>query len=203
MYWLGIPILALLFGIVLVWISKENLKTKLLSTFLALPIILASFSLFCLLLPKAESETFLIPQNFRGQFQIAFDESCGQPTNYENGKRIYQIPDNGVLITKFKQTNGVIDRKFFLVDENGNRAEMTDFHWSNFKREQKDWHWTFSRTEPSKDAVGFFLAYRYGLSFIVSDYLSLESEDKETKEKKQKTFQNTVDFLLKECRLTR
>jgi hypothetical protein len=200
LYLFGVPLLGLLMGVILVWISKETLKTKLLLTFIPIPITLLSFFLFYLLLPKAEPETFLIPQNFRGQFVIIFDEPCGQSVNYENGKRIYQIPNDGILITKSKQTMGVIDRKFYLIDENGNQTQMPEFHWNKFEEEQKDWHWTFSRIRLSKTLVGVFWAYRSDFSFIISDYDSQEGQDKKTKEEKQKLFRNTLDLQLKNCR---
>ncbi|HXG84865.1 MAG TPA: hypothetical protein VNI84_12655 [Pyrinomonadaceae bacterium] len=200
LYLFGIPILALLLGIILVWVSKEIVKTKLLLTFIPIPIILLSFFLFYLLLPKAEPETFLILQNFRGQFVIIFDEPCGQPINYENERRIYRIPNDGILITNSKKTMGVIDRKFYLVDENGNQTEMPEFHWSKFEEEQKDWHWAFSKTKLSKSLVGVFWAYRRDFSFIIWDYYSLEAQDKQIKEEKQKLFQNTLDSQLKNCR---
>ncbi len=184
----------------MVWVAEETVKMKLLSTFVSVPIILTAFFLFYLLLPKAEPETILIPQNFRGQFEIVFNEPCGQSLIYEKGRRIYHIPENGILITSGKRTMGVIDRKFYLVDESGNQAELPEFHWSKFEEEQNDWHWTFSEIKLSKDLVGVFWAYRNGFSFIVSDYLSLEKEDKKMKEEKQKMFQNAADLQLKECR---
>lgn len=199
-YWFGIPILGLLLGIIFVWFSKENIKAKLLSTLISFPVILAAFGLFFLILPKAEPETFFIPQNFRGQFEVIFDEPCGQSLNYENGRRIYRIPDGGVLITNAKQTMGVIDRKFYLKDDAGGETELPEFHWSKFEREKDDWHWSFSKTNLSKDLVGIFWAYQNNFSFIVSDYEALEQENKSTKAEKQKLFQNTADSLLKECR---
>lgn len=204
LYWLGVPILGLLLGIVLVWISKENIKTKLLLTIAPISIILAAFFIFYLLLPRAEPETFLIPQNFRGQFEIIFNESCGQTISYARGRRIYQIPHNGILVTNAKETFGVVDRKFYLIDDNGNEIQLPEFHWSKFEEEQNDWHWTFSRTKLSKNLVGVIsnpsnINY---LSFTISDYQSLENESKEIKDEKQKSFQSMIEVLLRECRKT-
>lgn len=204
LYLFGIPLLGLLLGIIFVWFAKANVKTKILLTFLPIPIILSIFFLL-LEINKAEPETFLIPQNFRGQFEIVFNEPCGHTILYEKGRRIYQIPDNGVLITNAKQTFGVIDRKFYSVDENGNQAELPEFHWNRFEEEKGDWHWTFSRTKLSNDLVGVMnnpgiINY---LIFTVSDYQSLEKESKDIKEEKRKSFQEVIDALLKECRKTR
>jgi hypothetical protein len=203
LYWFGLPILGLLAGTIAVWFSKESIKTKILSSILPLPIILFSFFLFYLLLPKAEPETILLPQNFRGHLVVVFDEPCGQSLAYEKGRRIYRIPNNGILIINAKQTFGVIDRKFYLVDENGNKVEMPEFHWSKFEQEQNDWHWTFSSTKLSKNLIGVFWAYTNRFSFIVSDYLSLEEQNVETLEKRQKAFSENIETILKQCRQTR
>ena len=203
-FWFGIPILGLLLGLIFVWLSKEKIKTKILFTLAPIPIILAAFYLFYLLLPKAEPEIFLIPQNFRGRFEIIFNQPCGETIPYENGGRIYKIPDNGVIITSAGQTFGVIDRKFYLIDENENRSELPEFHWSKFEQERNDWHWTFSGIEINKQTVGVdnhpgIVNY---LIFTVSDYASLEKETEETKKEKQKSFQDKIKVLLGECRKT-
>lgn len=205
LFWFGIPFLGLLVGIVLVWVSKENVKTKLLLTFVPIPIILAAFYVFYLVSPKAEPETFLIPRNFRGQCEIIFNEPCGQSTPYENGRRIYRIPDNGVLITNANQTFGFIDRKFYLLDENGNKTELPEFNRSKFEEEEGRWYWTISKTKLSKNTVGIMWhpsPANYEI-FAVSDYQSLENDSDEIKEEKRKSFQNMSDSLLKECRKTR
>ncbi len=104
-------------------------------------------------------------------------------------RRIYHVPDNGILITNAKQTFGIIDRKFYLVDEKGNRNELPEFHWSKFEEEKKDWHWTFSNTKLSKDLVGIFWAYTNGFSFIISDYNSLAEQNRKRNRKKPRIIQ--------------
>lgn len=203
LYLFGLPILGLLIGLITIWFSSERLKTKIISTAIPLPIILFSFFIFYLMLPKAEPEIFLIPQNFRGQFEIVFVEPCGKSLTYEKGYRLYQIPNDGVLITNAKRSLGVIDRKFYLVDENGNKTELPAFHWSSFEEEKADWHWTFSKTKLSKDLVGVFWAYSNGFSFIVSDFNSLENQNKETKENLRKQFSEKLSAALQECRTLR
>lgn len=203
LYWFGIPILGLLAGIIAVWFSDESIKTKILSTFLPLPIILVFFFLFYLLLPKAEPETILLPQNFRGQLEIVFDEPCGKSIVYEKDRRIYHIPDNGILIINAKQMMGVIDRKFYFIGENGNKTELLEFHWSKFEEEKNDWHWMFSDTKLSKDLVGVFWAYTNRFSFIISSYESLEEQNRETIEESRKAFSKNVQTELNQCRQTR
>ena len=200
LYLFGVPIIGLFLGMVFLWVSRENIKDKLILIFAPIPIILASFFLFYLLLPKAEPETFLIPHNFRGYIVVVFNENCGQSLAYENGGRIYDFSKNNIVITNAKETLGVIDRKFILVDENGIRTELPEFHRDNFEEEQKDWHWLFSPTKLTRNLVGVFWAYNNNRSFIISDYDSLERQDKEIREKAAKLFQNRLESTLKECR---
>ena len=75
---------------------------------------------------------FLIPQNVRGEIVVFYDESCGQEAVYENGSRIYKVPESGILITKFKENPGHLNRKFYSVDADGNRTKIYEFHWQNF-----------------------------------------------------------------------
>ena len=49
-----------------------------------------------------ESETYLIPQGFTGRVNVIFSRKDGAPTKYENNRRVYEIPANGVLLTQFK-----------------------------------------------------------------------------------------------------
>lgn len=201
LYLFGIPIFGLLAGFVLIWFSKKSLKTKILSSLFPIPIIAIFFSLFYLLSPKAEPETVLIPKNFRGQFEIIFNKPCGETLPYENGRRIYKIPDNGILITNSKETFGIINRKFYLVNEKGERNQLPEFSWSNFEDEKANWLWVFSKTKLTKDLVGVFWAYSGRFSFIISDYETLEKEDTETKLNNQENFSRQVNFQLQQCRL--
>lgn len=202
LYWFGIPILGLLIGLTLVLLSKVNIKTKFILTIIPIPIILSFFFLFFLFLPKAEPENFIIPQNFKGEFQIIFKEPCGQPLIYEEDQRVYRIPSNGILITNAKETLGVIDRKFYLIDENEKLILVPKYYWSNFEREKDDWHWLFSSSQLSYDSVGIFWAYHNSFNFFVSSYRYIEEETKEKRAEREKQFHSKSEVLLKECRKT-
>lgn len=47
-----------------------------------------------------KKEVFILPRNFTGYIVILYNQSTGSPIRLEDGKRIYEIPQNGVLITK-------------------------------------------------------------------------------------------------------
>lgn len=199
LYWFGIPILALLIGISMVWFSKNGIKAKAVSTSLLVPIIPTSFFLFYLILPKAEPETFLIPQNFRGQLVVKFSEPCGQSGTYENGRRVYQIPLDGVLITRLPQTLGVIDREFFL-DQGGDVTLIPEFHWTSLKEEKGEWHWLFSGQELTEESIGVFWAYEREFSFIVADFRTYGVEFAKTDFEKRVLFHKRFETKLNLCR---
>jgi Family of unknown function (DUF6843) len=71
---------------------------------------------------KAEPEIHLIPKGYKGPIIIIFEDKKGKPVKYENGKRIYEIPSDGVLGTQFKKQQGSIapgELKYYYYDEKG------------------------------------------------------------------------------------
>jgi hypothetical protein len=68
-----------------------------------------------------EPETYLIPKGFRGRVSIIFNQKDGAPIRYENGRRIYEIPSNGILLTQFKDEYGIINHEYYYVDSFGSR----------------------------------------------------------------------------------
>lgn len=48
-----------------------------------------------------EPEVILLPKNFSGSIIIFFNHEKGNSEKFEGGKRIFEIPKNGVLRTKF------------------------------------------------------------------------------------------------------
>jgi len=72
---------------------------------------------------QAEPETHLIPKGYKGSIIITFKDSLGTEAIYYIGKRVYQIPANGILRTNFKKREkGFIadrDLLFYYFDSNG------------------------------------------------------------------------------------
>jgi energy-coupling factor transporter transmembrane protein EcfT len=206
LYLFGLPLFGILLGIIFIWIAKTELKTKFVWTILPLPLILSTF-FFAYQLNKAEPETFLIPQNFRGKIVIFYEEKCGQEPVYEQGRRIYKFPDNGILITNFKKTRGILDQEFYFVDETGNRTPIP-------KRDVRDFNFNgrLSKTdnEPSKDEIAVFyswailptvLSSKYQ-TFVISSYRFFEKDEKESWNE-IKNFSEKSKNSLKECRRTK
>lgn len=92
------------------------------------------FSYVSRYLNRPERETFLFPENFRGAVYIIYNQKNGEPKAYEKKRRIYKIPDNGILFTQFKAEYGRIDHQYFFVDRNGQRTEfVTKEKWTSVK----------------------------------------------------------------------
>jgi hypothetical protein len=75
-------------------------------------------------LTRPEKETYLIPNDFEGEFRVVYGEECGIKPPVENGRRVLTIPDNGVLIIKPEFEAGTINHEYYLVDKNGNREKV-------------------------------------------------------------------------------
>ena len=203
LYLFGIPLLLLLAGIFLIALAEEEVKTKVFLILLPIPIIISIFSSMYWL-NKAEPETFLIPQDFRGKITIFYEEPCGEKPIYESGRRIYKFPENGILITNFKRTKGFLDQEFYFVDENGNRNKIP-------KKDVRDFNFNgrLSKTEtkPSRYEIGAFFSWgdappifigKYN-SFIISSYRYFEKSEKESWQI-MKDFSEKRKSLLGECR---
>ena len=211
LYLCGFPILGLLIGIMLVWFSEKKIEVKIIFTLIPIPLILITFLLF-MTFSRAETEIFLIPKHLRGEIVVFYEEACGQPPLYEDKNRIYQIPESGVLITGFKKNNGHLSRKFYFVDESGNRTEILQLHWQDFDTEKQNWHSFYSNSADAltKDTVGAFWGYgsqTYGLSqnsfsYVISTYRDFE-EDQKKQWLESKRFAATAKNLLNECRQSR
>jgi hypothetical protein len=53
-----------------------------------------------------EDEVYILPKGFKGAVTIIMNREDGEEEKYENGKRVYEIPANGVLITQFGTNPG-------------------------------------------------------------------------------------------------
>lgn len=208
LYLFGIPIVGLLVGIILVWLGRANAKTKAFFSFISIPLIIATF-FSSYYLNKAEAETFLIPNNYRGEIVVFYDEPCGEEPLIEKGRRIYHLSTEGVLITKFKKNRGYLDRKFYLTTDDGDWTEIPLFGRQDFQTEKEEWTNLQSMPveELTKDTVGVFHTYggdTYGLSRNslgnrITNYRYFDREQKELWIEAQQ-FTEIAANRLKECR---
>lgn len=124
-----------------------------------------------------EPETYLIPEAFTGRVNIIFHRKDGDSPKYENGRRVYEIPTNGILLTQFKDEYGLVDRKYFYVDSNGKRRALKIFRDETFKD---------TKSNVNSEEIGIFLdgtTGQYGKppkavwwqEFILTNYNNLDS----------------------------
>ena len=195
----GIPLLPIFVGLLLVLISSRPWTHRLVATFLIFPSFVAGFALFYVTLPRAEPETFLIPADFRGTFFVDFVEACSaEPIIYENGRRVYRIPKNGVLIHQGKRTEGLIDRRFFLVADNGKLTELPEFSYHNYKDEKNSWPRRWFGDEITEDSTGVFWAYFSKEAFIILTFREMAGWPQE-----QRKAENSRLFKFREAEMKR
>jgi hypothetical protein len=93
------------------------------------PLLLALFILNSCRNP--EPADFLIPKGYSGRVAVVFEQKQGEKPKYANGRRIYEIPDNGILLTQFKAEFGFIDYRYFMVDSNGAQTSLPIYEYEH------------------------------------------------------------------------
>jgi hypothetical protein len=73
---------------------------------------------------KREDSITLIPKGYVGPVVIIFNQTDGKPIKYEKNKRIYEIPDNGILKTQFTKNIGYQKNEFYYVSNEGKRTNI-------------------------------------------------------------------------------
>lgn len=74
---------------------------------------------------EAEDTIRLIPEGYEGAVLIIFNQKDGESKEYDDDKRVYRIPKNGILRTQFKPNYGVRNHQFFYVNSNNERIEIS------------------------------------------------------------------------------
>ena len=207
LYLFGIPILTFLAGLVLVWFSKIQFGAKVAATLIPIPVAILSFFV-AFQINKAEPETFLIPQDFRGEIVVFYDEPCGKLPVHRNGRRVYEISSDGVIITQFKKNDGYLDRNFCFSDSERSETEIPYFHRQDFETERMEW--SSSHSSPledfTKETIGAFwnssetyMASRNSLSFMITNF-GYYGRDQKDVWFERKEFAKKAVQLLKQCR---
>jgi hypothetical protein len=103
-----------------------------------------------------EPEIFLIPNSYKGKVRIIFNQNCGEPKKYEGERRVFKIPNDGILLTQFKDEQGFINQSFYVL-ENGRRKRIEQLRVQEFNEE-----WTLEKNlrEPSRNTLAIFEAGR-------------------------------------------
>lgn len=75
-------------------------------------------------------EIFLLPEDYQGAFYVVYNVPDAEPLTYEDGAPVYDIPQDGILLTQTDVTpNSVRSDKFFYESEDGSR-QIIDGRWT-------------------------------------------------------------------------
>jgi len=114
--------------------GKEAIFIGVLKLILGFPIVLVlsvvsifALSLFNSYLSRLEPKTFLMDENFAGRVRVIYGEECGINPPIENGRRIFQIPENGILIIQPEFEDGIIDHEYYFVDNDGEKTNIAEY----------------------------------------------------------------------------
>ncbi len=70
---------------------------------------------------------YLIPEGYEGNILIVYNQDDGSPSSYEKFRRVYQIPNNGVLLEENSPTRSWYRPSFWYVDRDG--QTVTEIPW--------------------------------------------------------------------------
>jgi energy-coupling factor transporter transmembrane protein EcfT len=203
-YWIIFAGPGFIIGLLIVWFSKTKIRTKLLTTFL--PLLLwypGMLSFFFLASKHMTPETFLVPKDFRGKITLIYNEPCGQTIPIVDGRLIYKIPDNGVMILTNEFETGIIDQEYYFVDDKWNKiGKIPPLIQQDFN---EDYTLEKNENEPPRNKVGVFLLGSGGGSTSKNDdynyhMMAINSWDSLRVQSNGGFIDNFVDSLLFQCR---
>lgn len=151
-YFYLLPVIFLIIGLIIIWISGTAVKKKIFWTIF--PIFTIPSLLFIWRqINTVPPEEFLIPENFKGRVSIIYELNCAPEIKKIDGKIIYKIPNGGILLISNKLKSGFINQKYYFVNKNGNKTEIPKMDTRDFNEE-----WTLEKNpkEPSRKIVGVF-----------------------------------------------
>lgn len=111
--------------------EQEGPKSILLKQLIFFPIGLVAALLFLFLwsfalsyLNRPHKELYLIPNGYQGQFRVVYGELGGEEPVFEEGRRVIQIPKEGVIVLRPRFEEGEIDHRYFMVESSGQRKQL-------------------------------------------------------------------------------
>jgi len=107
-----------------------SISTRFTTAFLAILGTLVALTTTGCSAEEKKSEIFLLTEGYQGAFYVVYNVPEGEPLTYENGAPVYDIPQDGVLLTQADVSpSGVRNDKFFYESEDGSR-EIIDGRWT-------------------------------------------------------------------------
>jgi hypothetical protein len=152
LYFYYLPLIVLIIGIILIWLSNIKIITKIIYT-LAPILFYSIFTYLWTLSNTLPPEIFLIPKDYRGKINVLYKSNCGKSLVEIDNKLTYKIPNDGILILKNEQEFGFINQEFFYIDNSGEKIKIPQMDVRDFNEE-----WTLEKNlnEPSRNQLGVF-----------------------------------------------
>ena len=85
-------------GAILVLLSKQTIKAKLLTTLTPIVLYFPLTFLFLYIYNYSTPKTILIPKHFDGNLRVVYEEKCGRNYDKTDGVKTLTFPENGILI---------------------------------------------------------------------------------------------------------
>ncbi len=153
-----------------------------------------------------EPADFLIPKGYSGRVAVVFEQKQGEKPKYANGRRIYEIPSTGILLTQFKAEFGFINYRYFIVDSYGRQTLLPIYEYEHNKDgtvrylvQDKEQTGIFGNgtsvayTDPSSEPT-HIVSNQPGLEVFVSTFNGLDTLES------MERFSQRVDLLIKNSR---
>jgi hypothetical protein len=71
-------------------------------------------------------QVFVLPPSYVGPVVIVFDDHMGTATEFQGKKRVYRIPETGVLVTQFSTVRGIVDNEY-IYEAPGQPAKRLEY----------------------------------------------------------------------------
>ncbi len=199
---IGVPTFIL--GVILLWISKTNKRTKIIWS-LVPPILWIPLTTLWLFMynsigkMNAQKRDYYISEDFKGAVVIV-ESKCGNEPILKDDRLQFEIPKTGVYLFNGELKSGHIDRRIFLKKENGELKQLNGGIWPT-KSEEKD-------TTGSETVTGFWggtFGTRYDQSNSESNFTSINIETNKVYTDKQiwkmnKNQDDLIDILITKCK---
>lgn len=129
----GIFLIAVGIGIVLLFINVLTVNipySKLWQTLIGLAPIIA-FNIM-IHVNQASEDIFIIPEQFKGIITVVYGQENGSEKEFEDRKRLYRIPENGLLKTQFELKGASFTfGEYYFEANQGQRTKIESFAYDN------------------------------------------------------------------------
>ena len=142
-YWLIFAVPAYIIGVVVLWLSRKKLSTKLGWTIIPVVLWYPGFMLFMYLSQTigeatAQKLDFIFPADFKGTAVVINSMPCGQPVKEVGGREVLNIPENGILLYQSTIEPGYVDHRYFRKDNAGQLTEIESLENFMFWEDQEN-----------------------------------------------------------------